>query len=163
MQRHAILCIFALLAALTSTASAAEPTKQPADPREKEVQVLLNTYFTSWSKADLLSYGKCFMPQSAIHMIEPSGRLVTLPLAPFLKTQQEAHRSNPNKMTETAERTEIRFDADLAHALVYWKLVDGERIEYGYDHFTLMKSEGEWRIANLVFYVVKPPADEASK
>ena len=144
------------VSAVASVASAAEPAAKPADPREKEVQALLNAYFTSWSKADLLAYGKCFMPQSAIHMIEPNGRLVTLPLGPFLKTQQEAHRSNPNKMTETAERTEIRFDADLAHALVYWKLVDGERTEYGYDHFTLMKSEGEWRIVNLVFYAVKP-------
>jgi pyroglutamyl-peptidase len=146
--------------------SEAAPTvarQQAADPREKEVRELIDRYFTSWSNADLLTYGKCFMPQAAIHMIEPSGRLLTLPLAPFLKSQQEAHRSSPNKMTETPERTEIRFDANLAHALVYWKLVDGERIEYGYDHFTLMKSDGEWRIVNIVFYVVKPPADGASK
>jgi hypothetical protein len=55
-------------------------------------------------------------------------------------------------MVETAESIDIRFDAKLAHALVHWKLVDGARIERGYDHFTLIKSGGEWRIAHLIFY-----------
>jgi ABC-type transporter MlaC component len=38
---------------------------------------------------------------------------------------------------------------------VYWKLTAGPRLQYGYDHFTLMKQNGEWKIVNLVFYGVK--------
>ena len=34
----------------------------------------------------------------------------------------------------------------------HWKLTAGKRVEYGYDHFTLMKQDGQWRIVNLVFY-----------
>ena len=34
--------------------------------------------------------------------------------------------------------------AKLARAIVYWKLTAGPRVEYGYDHFTLMKNRGKW-------------------
>jgi hypothetical protein len=96
-------------------------------------------------------------------LIDPNRGLITMPLTPFLQSQQQAHQASPNKMTETPESIKIRFDADLAHVLVYWKLVDGKRLEYGYDHFTLMKSDGKWRIANIIFYAVEPPADAKPK
>lgn len=133
------------------------------DPREKEVRELIDRYFKSWSNQDLVRYGQCFMPQAAIQLIDPDRGLITMPLAPFLQSQQQAHQASPNKMTETPESIKIRFDAELAHALVYWKLVDGQRLEFGYDHFTLMKSDGKWRIANIVFYAVKPPTDAKAK
>ena len=144
-------------------ATAATARQAAADPQEKEVRELLDRYFASWSNQDLVRYGQCFMPQAAIQLIDPNRGLITMPLAPFLQSQQQAHQASPNKMTETPETIKIRFDADLAHALVYWKLVDGERLEYGYDHFTLMKSDGKWRIANLVFYAVPPPKETAPK
>lgn len=149
----------AMIAYAAPAAPAAADADAAADPRETEVRLLLDRYFKSWSNQDLLRYGQCFMPQAAVQLIDPVGRLVTMPLEPFLKSQYEAHKAAKNRLTETAESVEIRFDAELAHALVYWKLVDGERTEVGYDHFTLMKSEGKWRIANLVFYSVKPPAE----
>jgi pyroglutamyl-peptidase len=134
-----------------------------ADPREKEVRELIDRYFKSWSNQDLVRYGQCFMPQAAIQLIDPHRGLITMPLTPFLQSQQQAHQASPNKMTETPESIKIRFDADLAHVLVYWKLVDGERLEYGYDHFTLMKSDGKWRIANIIFYAVEPAAEAKPK
>lgn len=158
-----LLLIAAACGMLAYAAPAAPGADAAADPREAEVRQLLDRYFKSWSNEDLLRYGQCFMPQAAIQLIEPAGRLVTMPLEPFLRSQYEAQQAATNRMTETAESMEIRFDADLAHALVYWKLIDGERTEYGYDHFTLMKSDGKWRIANLVFYAVKPPAEAEKK
>ncbi len=163
MPRNALLFLLAAIS-LGAVAYAAEPTAKPAtDPQEKEVRGLLDRYFASWSNQDLMRYGQCFMPQAAIQMIDPERGLITMPLGPFLQSQQQAHRASKNRMTETAESMKIRFDADLAYALVYWKLVDGDRLEYGYDHFTLMKSDGKWRIANLVFYAVPPPKEAAEK
>jgi hypothetical protein len=131
--------------------------------QEREVRDLIDRYFHSWSSEDLVRYGQCFMPQAAIQMIDSSGKLITLPLAPFLKTQQEAQRNAANPMTETPELVEVRFESALARVVVRWKLVDGQRIEYGYDHFTLMRSEGKWRIANLIFYADKPAEKPAGK
>lgn len=144
-------------------ASPAVARQQAADPREKEVGELIDRYFKSWSNQDLVRYGQCFMPQAAIQMIDPHRGLITMPLTPFLQSQQQAHQASPNKMVETPETVKIRFDANLAHALVYWKLVDGDRLEYGYDHFTLMKSDDKWRIANIVFYAVEPEAEPKPK
>ena len=138
------------LAVFAAITVAADPAAE--DARKAEVQQLIDRYFRSWSSQDMDRYGLCFMPQAAIQLIDEAGRLNTMPLAPFLRSQQDSHRQAANRMTETPESVEIRFDANLAHALVYWKLVDGERTEYGYDHFTLMRSDGKWRIANLVFY-----------
>ncbi len=151
---------FAVIAALTlivaaTISTAADPAAE--DAAKAEVQQFIDRYFRSWSNQDMERYGLCFMPQAAIQLIDDAGQLHTMPLAPFLRSQQDAHRQAANRMTETPQSVEIRLDANLAHALVYWKLVDGGRTEYGYDHFTLMKSDGKWRIANLVFYTTPAP------
>jgi pyroglutamyl-peptidase len=138
-------------------------TQPLVSEQEREVRDLIDRYFRSWSGQDLVRYGQCFVPQAAIQLIDSSGKLVTMPLAPFLKTQQEAQRNAANPMTETPESVEIRFEAKLARVVVRWKLVDGQRIEYGYDHFTLMRHEGKWRIANLTFYADKPGDKPAAK
>jgi hypothetical protein len=143
------------LGAFAAITAAADP---PAEGAAKaEVQQLIDRYFRTWSNEDMDRYGQCFMPQAAIQLIDETGQLHTMPLTPFLRSQQDAHRQAANRMTETPESVAIRFDAKLAHALVYWKLIDGDRTEYGYDHFTLMKSDGKWRIANLVFYTTPTP------
>ena len=139
-----------LIAIAAGIGVAADPPA--ADAMKAEVTELLQRYFHTWSSQDMERYGQCFMPQAAVQVIDQNGKLVTMPLAPFLRSQQEAHRRSANPMIETPESIEVRFDAKLAHALVYWKLVDGQRVDRGYDHFTLMRSGGQWRIANLIFY-----------
>jgi pyroglutamyl-peptidase len=159
-QRWFLVIVVAPLILVVTRCVTADPPAQ--DARQEEVRALVDRYFRTWSAQDMERYGQCFMPQAAVQLIDENGRLVTMPLAPFLRSQQEAHRRAANPMVETPEKVEIRFDAKLAHALVYWKLVDGDRVEHGYDHFTLMRHEGQWRIANLVFYST-PPEDGNEK
>jgi pyroglutamyl-peptidase len=123
-----------------------------ADPREEGVRELIERYFRTWSAQDIDRYGQCFMPQAAIQLIDAGGRLTTMPLRQFLETQRASHRDAEHPLTETPETIEIKFEGVLARVIVYWKLVSGEREEYGYDHFTLMPAGGGWRIANLIFY-----------
>lgn len=131
-----------------------------ADPREAEVRELIERYFRTWSAQDIDRYGQCFMPQAAIQLIDARGRLTTMPLRQFLETQRASHRDAEHPLTETPETIEIKFEGVLARVIVYWKLVSGEREEYGYDHFTLMPAGGGWRIANLIFYATDA-GDEA--
>ncbi len=126
------------------------------DAREADVRRLIDRYFHSWSSRDLERYGQCFMSQAAVQLIDPQGRLVTMPLGPFLKSQQLAQQQAKQPMTETPESVEIRFEAKLVRAVVKWKLVDGARGDEGYDHFTLMETPTGWRIANLIFYSEGP-------
>jgi pyroglutamyl-peptidase len=136
-----------------SVAAPAGPTLRQAapDPREQEVRDLIDRYFLTWNAKDVDRYGQCFMPQAAIQLMDPNGQLTTLPLKAFLDSQREAHRADQN-LHETPENVEVRLEGRIARAIVHWKLVAGERVQWGYDHFTLVKVGGQWRIANLIFY-----------
>lgn len=134
------------------TIGAAKPPAASVDARDADVRKLIERYFKSWSSRDLDRYGQCFMPQAAVQLVDEQGRLITMPLAPFLKSQKLAHERAKQPMTETPQTIEVRFEAKLARAVVRWKLVEGERTTLGYDHFTLMETPAGWRIANLIFY-----------
>jgi hypothetical protein len=153
-----LLGALVLAISAAGAARAAEP-----DPREAEVRRMIDRYFLTWSNQDLDRYGQCFLPQAAIQLLEPSGTVVTMRLEPFLRSQRDAHRQAVNRLTETAETVEIRFEGRIARVVVYWKLVGGEQPEYGYDHFTLVNADGRWRIANLLFYAdPKGPAKDGA-
>jgi pyroglutamyl-peptidase len=143
----------------------AEPTpvatQAAADPREAAVRELIDGYFRSWSARDLERYGRCFMPQAAVQLVDSAGKLTTMSLRPFLESQREAHRSTPEGMTETPERVDVKFEGRLARVIVYWKLVARGRETFGYDHFTLMPMGDQWRIANLIFY--ETPSEAAGE
>jgi pyroglutamyl-peptidase len=136
-------------------AAQAEP-----DPREAAVRALIERYFQTWNAEDIDRYGQCFMPQAAVQLLDPAGRLTTLPVRIFLDSQREAHRETP-EMNETPERVDVRFEGKVARVIVYWKLVAGDKEQYGYDHFTIMPIGNQWRIANLFFY--EAPREEADR
>lgn len=146
------------VAAIAATMAALAPAQPAADPREKDVRDLIDRYFLTWSAKDIDRYGQCFASQAAIQLLDPAGKLTTLPLRAFLETQRDAHRNSAVDMKETPESVEVRFEGKLARVVVHWKLVAGERTEVGYDHFTLMPVGGQWRIANLIFYETPPAA-----
>lgn len=147
-MRRLLAYAVALIAVLAPPARAAELK----DPREPEVRRLIERYFLSWSNQDLDRYGQCFLPNAAVQLLDANGALTTLPLGPFLQSQREAHRQAVNRLTETAETVDVRFEGKVARVVVYWKLVGSEVDEYGYDHFTLINAGDRWRIANLLFY-----------
>jgi hypothetical protein len=138
-----------------STAGEEKPAAAE-DPRRQEVEEMILRYFRTWSNQDMDGYGDCFRTNACVQFIDDDGRLVTLPLGPFLASQRESHRKAAHRQTEVAESMDIRFEQKLARVVVYWKLTAGPRVEYGYDHFTLMKYKGQWKIVNLAFYVSKP-------
>jgi len=124
----------------------------PAPAAEKEVRAFVERYFKVWSDQDMDGYDDCFMTDAAIQHIDSQGQLFTIPRPRFVASQRDAHRRSPARMVEVPESIEIRFEQQLARAVVYWKLTAGPRVERGYDHFTLKKDRGRWRIANLLFY-----------
>ncbi len=144
-------------AATPSRVAEGAGNRRGADPRHREVKELIERYFQTWSAQDMGGYGKCFASNACVQFIDPQGRLTSLSKEPFLATQREAHANARHRQTEVPESIDIRFEVKLARVVVYWKLTAGPETKYGYDHFTLMKHRGEWRIVNLVFYVVAGP------
>ena len=131
---------------------------QPANPERAAVEKLIENYFKSWSEQRMRDYGNCFADGAVIQEVG-SGEILTQMKDPFVATQSTYHKMAIFKAVEVPVRTAITFEAELARVVVYWKLTAGPRIQYGYDHFTLMKQKGEWKIVNLVFYSTKTPKD----
>jgi pyroglutamyl-peptidase len=130
-------------------------TKAADASGHQEVEAFIRRYFQTWSDQDMDAYGRCFASNACIQFIDPDGRISLYTLAPFLTSQRESHRRARHRQTEVAESIDIRFEAQLARVVAYWKLTAGPRTEFGYDHFTLIKQQGQWRIANLVFYAAE--------
>jgi pyroglutamyl-peptidase len=118
----------------------------------KDIKEFIGRYFSTWSKQDMKGYDACFLPDACIQHIDAKGRLTTSGRVQFVASQRNYHRNSPVRTTEVAESIDIRFEEKLARVVVFWKLTAGRRTETGYDHFTLMRHEGQWRIVNLVFY-----------
>ncbi|OJW19829.1 MAG: hypothetical protein BGO49_14015 [Planctomycetales bacterium 71-10] len=129
----------------------------PASAREKEVRALVERYFKVWSDRDMDAYDDCFMSDAVIQHVDARGQLVSIPRGKFVAGQRDAHRRSPEPMVEVPESIEVRFEQQLARAVVHWKLTAGSRVEKGYDHFTLMLDRGRWRIVNLLFYSTDEP------
>ena len=136
--------------------SAKQTPDQPRDAQRQEVEKFIRTYFRTWSNRDIEGYDACFLRTASIQFIDPRGKLKTYARAQFVADQRRHHRTARHRMTEVPESIDIRFESKLARAVVYWKLTAGPTTDFGYDHFTLIKQRGEWRIVNLVFYSVEP-------
>ena len=119
------------------------------------VEKLIEEYFKSWSEQRMQDYGSCFADGAVIQEIG-SGSINTQMKGPFVAQQTTYHKLAIFKAVEVPVRTSIQFEADLCRVVVYWKLTAGPRVQYGYDHFTLMKQKGSWKIVNLVFYGTSP-------
>jgi len=152
------------LVAATSVGSPDEASPKNAkagdeNPEKPAVEKLIKDYFKSWSDQRMRDYGNCFADDAVIQEVTRTGELYTQMKNPFVTTQATYHKMAMFKAVEVPVKTTITFEAELARAVVYWKLTAGPRVQYGYDHFTLVKQDGEWKIANLIFYGVKTPEE----
>lgn len=122
---------------------------------EAEVRTLIDRYFERWSAQDIQGYGECFDPGAVVQLIDGAGHVRSASLDSFLESQRRAHQVAAEPMVETAESVDIAWADRLAHVVVRWKLRKGKAAEeVGYDHFTLRRVDGRWRIVNLVFYAI---------
>lgn len=126
-----------------------QPIEVP-DARTAEVKQFIETYFRTWSNRQMDAYADCFLPEAVIQYVDANGRVRVQTKEPFCAEQRKVQSISPAQEVPTS--MEIRFEARLARAVVGWKLTQGRRVETGYDHFTLIKLNGRWRILNLVFY-----------
>lgn len=144
------------LAAYAPPAGAVAGPAQAVDPRTASVRAMIDRYFASWSNRQMDVYGSLFLPEAVIQQINPDGSVETARTREFVAAQTEYQRRRPAK--EAPVSVDIRFEQQLARAVVYWKLEAEGAVKYGYDHFTLLKAGNDWKILNLAFYEVQAPA-----
>jgi hypothetical protein len=154
-----VIVITALLAAGAGFALARAPLWNSADhsaevkgPDEQKpaIDAFVKSYFESWSARDMKRYGEHFHPSAVIWMINYN-KPAMVPLAPFLRGQEQAHASSKKQMREYPLETDYVVRNELASVWVYWELDGDDGLSRGYDFFTLARLDGRWRIVSLVF------------
>jgi hypothetical protein len=138
--------------------SGGESDREGTDgPRQREVEAAVRHYFDSWSTRKMDDYGRCFHAQGVIQMRDARGDVQTFLKTPFVEWQRQVVRQATEPMVETPEEITIEFEQEIARVEVLWKLRARDRIDFGYDHFTLLKEDGRWQILHLLFYSIPDP------
>ena len=69
------------------------------------------------------------------------------------------HRTGPSSFTERGFDETARVQDRMAQVWVPYDLYVGDKWSHcGVDAFTLMKSEGRWRVAAVIYTIEQPPA-----
>jgi len=121
----------------------------------QEIHDFVDRYFQTWSDQKMADYRDLFLAEAVVHFMGEEGRLTTLERDDFIQTQVLGHQRSPEPMREIPLETTILDGADGRSVLVtvYWRLYRGDETETGYDQFTLVRRQGEWRIAYMLFYL----------
>lgn len=135
-------------------ADALPAMSRPAGPEERRaIEAMIRRYFATWSARDIDGYGACFMPDATILFVDPAtGEGVPMELGPFLESQRQAHARAVEPMEEVAETIALEAHGVLAHVQVRWLLRKSGTETRGWDYFSLVKVNGEWKISHLSFY-----------
>ena len=130
------------------------PSQKPMT-KAKDVEAikeLIRRYFSTWSNQNMKGYDECFLRDANIQFVHPDGTLTSYNRKDFIAEQTDYHKNAVVRATEVPESIDVAFEGKLARVVVFWKLTAGARTETGYDHFTLVRSDGNWLIVNLSFY-----------
>lgn len=148
------LCSFVALFCVAASNIGAQTA---ADERTHVVAVA-DSALAAISRTDFVAFTN-FMLDSAVTF---SSREVDGKSSVSFRTrmQQRAIQTS-SKYTERGFRPEVQISGPLASVWMRYDFyVDGKFSHCGVDAFTMLKSDGRWRIATLVWSVEQPPACE---
>lgn len=123
-----------------------------AESRDRHLDQTVESYFRVWSKGDMESYSSIFHKSAVIQYRSRSGQMITEQLSDFIAGQKNAHRLNPGKLNEIPLEKRYYQNGDTAQVQVKWKLTMPHMSASGWDHFTFIRTGGEWKIIYLYFY-----------
>jgi hypothetical protein len=133
---------------MVATASCRESSRAT---EQAEVRRFIESYFSTWSAANMDAYSAHFSPSATVTLIEQGAVRWMMPLAPFIESQKRAVTSE--KMTERMTSFDVHLDDAAASVTVDWTLETANETTTGVDRFILFKdTTGHWRIQALVFY-----------
>ncbi|MEP6780539.1 MAG: hypothetical protein ABJC26_11665 [Gemmatimonadaceae bacterium] len=128
-----------------------------ADDRARVVAVA-DSALAAISRTDFVAFTN-FMLDSAVMLSarEADGKTSTS----FRTRAQQRATQTDSKYTERGFRPEVQISGPLASVWMRYDFyLDGKFSHCGVDAFTMLKSDGRWRIATLVWSVEQPPACE---
>lgn len=135
-----VLCTFDLFA----VTAAGAPASQEALDREG-IRATINRYFSGHATGDASHMRKAFLPTAHIEGIR-EGKFTSWTLDEYCMR----FKGEPAADENTRVRTIELIDSSGSSAMSKATLVHGDTVFA--DYFVLVKIDGEWRIANKVYY-----------
>lgn len=147
----------ALLLALL-VAAPAGATAQAQSPEQQAVLAVAESALAAVSRSDFVALTDLMLDSAVTFSAgERNGQF----RLQFRTRAQERRTPGGRRYTERGFRPEVRISGPLAVVwLPYDFYLDGRWSHCGVDAFTLLKADGQWRIATLVWTVEQPPACE---
>ena len=148
---HAVLVLAALAVAQPLTLAAQTPPNEQA-----AVLAVAESALAAVSRSDFAAFTDLMLDSAVTFSAgERNGQF----RLQFRTRAQQRATPPGGRYTERGFHPEVRISGPLAMVwLPYDFYLDGKWSHCGVDAFTLLKSEGRWRIATVVWSVEQPPA-----
>ena len=137
--------------------SAPAAAQSPGDERARVVAVA-DSALAAISRNDFVGFTDLMLDSAVTASArEVAGRSS----ASFRTRAQQRATQSPARYTERGFRPDVHISGPLAVVWMRYDFyLDGKWSHCGVDAFTLLKADGHWRIATLVWSVEQPPACE---
>ena len=156
MRRRTLASVLASTLVLLSRAPHAS-AQSPADERARVI-ALADSALAAVTRADFVAFTDLMLDSAVTFSASESAGQVRTSFR--TRARERARRFN-GTLTERGFRPEVHISGPLAVVwMPYDFYMDGKWSHCGVDAFTMLKSEGRWRIASLVWSVEQPPACE---
>ncbi len=128
---------------------------KPPEPKcSPDLRKFLDTYFSSWSEGDMVTYRGHVHEKANVTFMRDGKVQRSLTRKPFVDWQTEARERASVPGVE--EMLSFTVDEDIHSATVnaVWELTKGDEKTRGMNRFTLVRdARKNWKIISLVFYV----------
>ena len=125
---------------------------QAAKYSKAEIQALFAEYLRLHAAKDMAGWQKLFLAEAICVRTADDGNVVAYPVAELARSIDEEARKLESQH-ETFEQVRIEVDGDAATYATLWKLYhNGKLMRQGRAYFSLVRKDGKWMIAALVWY-----------
>jgi hypothetical protein len=125
----------------------------PAPPQAmSEIRALFTEYLRLHAAKDMDKWKELFLPEANATRTTPDGAAQVYPIAELARIIGEEAQT-VKEQRETFDDTRIEVHANAALYAANWTLFhDGKMVRQGRAFFSLVKKEGSWKIAALVWH-----------
>jgi hypothetical protein len=122
---------------------------------EQEIRKVINAYFYALKTGNERYFERAFRSDSVVISAgEKDPEKIVTPIDEFVKRVLKRHEDG-TRLEEIPLGITISYVGRVANVRVDFKLIIGEKILYGTDYFNLIKKDGEWKISQKIYDVIK--------
>jgi len=152
MKPRPFLVVFLSVLGLAAAPPGSSLVSPSADATQAEIEALFTTYLRLHAAKDMKAWQGLFLPEAIAVRTGSDGVVNIYPIAELARSIAETARTLDSQH-ETFEDTRIETYGDTAVYSTRWKLFHNQQfVRQGRAFFSLIKKDGRWRIASLVWY-----------